>query len=78
MTQLPLLSSNQIISALKRAGFKEARKSSGTHQAFVKDLGDKKITTIVVLGKKEVPIGTLKSIIKLAEMSDEEFLSYVK
>lgn len=78
MTQLPLLSSNQIIKALKRAGFISARKASGTHQALIKDLGYRKLICIVVLGKKEVPIGTLKSILRQAEMSEEEFLSYLK
>jgi len=77
MTQLPLLSSNEIIAALKRAGFSPSRKSSGTHQAFVKDIDNQKITVIVVLGKSEVPKGTLASIIRQTKMSKKEFLSYL-
>lgn len=42
MSELPLLSSKEIIRALKRAGFKPARKSNGSHQAFVKEIKEKK------------------------------------
>lgn len=78
MSKLPLLSSNEIIKALKRAGFKPARKSKGRHQTFVKETKERKIITVVVLGEKEVPRGTLKKILKLAKLSKEEFLSYLK
>jgi hypothetical protein len=35
-------------------------------------------TTLVVLGKSEIPRGTLKSIISLAGLSDEEFLTLLR
>jgi predicted RNA binding protein YcfA (HicA-like mRNA interferase family) len=32
------------------------------------------ITTVVIMGKKEVPRGTLRGILRLAEMSNREFI----
>jgi predicted RNA binding protein YcfA (HicA-like mRNA interferase family) len=71
--QLPLCSSKQVVNALKRAGFRPARRSKGSHQTFVREAGGRKYTTVVVLGKRVIPRGTLENILKLAGMSAEEF-----
>lgn len=76
MNGLPLCSSNKIISALKKDGFRPRGKSKrGSHQVFIKELpnGRKRIIP-VLLGKKEIPRGTLSSILRLAGLSREEFM----
>jgi predicted RNA binding protein YcfA (HicA-like mRNA interferase family) len=76
--KIPLCSSDKIVKALKRAGFQPARHSKGSHQAFVKETAERKYITIVILGKKEVPRGTLKSILDQAGLSVEEFTKYLR
>lgn len=78
MARLPLCSSNQIINALKRAGFQPASSNPGSHLTMERRTSRRVITTIVVMGKKEVPRMTLKSILRLAEMSQAEFLRHLK
>ena len=72
--EIPLCSSRQVVNALRRAGFVPARRSKGSHQAFVRVGPDgKRYTTVVVLGKAVIPRGTLRGILDLAGLSVEEF-----
>ena len=72
---IPLCSSRQIINALRRAGFVPARDAVGDHQAFVRDLPDgRRLTVIVLIGQREVPRGTLRNILRQAEMNIEQFM----
>lgn len=76
MSGLPLCSSREVIAALRRDGFRPKKKSSGgSHQVFMKELpnGRKRVVP-VPLGKKEIPRGTLASILRLAGLSREQFL----
>jgi predicted RNA binding protein YcfA (HicA-like mRNA interferase family) len=76
VTKLPLCSSDQIIKALIKDGFHQRGKSkAGSHQAFVKDIpnGRKRVVPIPI-GKREIPIGTLVSILRLAGITRERFL----
>jgi predicted RNA binding protein YcfA (HicA-like mRNA interferase family) len=76
VTKLPLCSSDEIISALQRAGFQPAGHSKrGSHRSMSKSVGRRRITTVVILDKREVPLGTLRGILKLARMTQAEFLS---
>lgn len=78
MSKLPLLSSREIVNALKRGGFAPARKSKGSHQAFSRQReGVGTDVTVVPLGKKEIPRGTLKSILRLANVEVDEFLDWL-
>jgi predicted RNA binding protein YcfA (HicA-like mRNA interferase family) len=43
-----------------------------------KQLAAKTITTVVPLGKREVPRGTLRGILRLAEMSQVEFRKHLR
>ena len=61
---LPLCSSEKIIKALGRAGFKPARHPKRSHQAFVKETPTRKYITIVVL--------TLLSLTSNAQDSSKE------
>ncbi|MBN1862553.1 MAG: type II toxin-antitoxin system HicA family toxin [Dehalococcoidales bacterium] len=74
---MPPCSSDQIINALIRDGFQPRGKSKrGSHQVFIKELaeGGKRIVPVPI-GKREVPRGTLVSILRLAEITQERFVA---
>jgi len=79
MSSLPLVSSKEVIAALKRAGFKEAKRTRGSHCKMVLEgpSGKKEAVTVVVLGKNPIPRGTLDRIIHMAKMTPEEFIGYL-
>jgi predicted RNA binding protein YcfA (HicA-like mRNA interferase family) len=76
--KLPVLSSKEIISALKKAGFINApKRGKGSHRAFCKnDQG--RIRLVIVPERKEVPKGTLLAILEQAGLSKEELLELLK
>ena len=74
MTKLPQLKALKIIKALNRAGFVETR-SVGSHLRLAHPDGWK-IT--IAIHPKPIPQGTLKSILRQAEMSFEEFKKFIK
>ena len=78
VTRLPLCSSDEIVHALERAGFRPARSAKGTHLAMSKEIGGRTVTTVVILGKREVPRGTLQGILRLAEISPGEFTTLLR
>jgi predicted RNA binding protein YcfA (HicA-like mRNA interferase family) len=79
MSILPLCSSDEIISALVKDGFQPRGKSKrGSHQVFIKYSSGKKFIVPVPVGKKEIPRGTLSSILRLAGISRDRFLSLLK
>jgi predicted RNA binding protein YcfA (HicA-like mRNA interferase family) len=67
MTKLP--SSKEIIQVLIRNGFVFVSQR-GSHQKYRKD----KRSVIVPAPRKEIPIGTLRSIIRQAGLTREDFL----
>ena len=79
MNRRSLFSSNEIITALQRAGFELARKTKGSHQALKRRrAGGGHDVAVVVLGRKEIPEGTLRGILKQANVEYEEFLNLTK
>ena len=70
MSRLANLSCRRVLQAFVKAGFYEERRR-GSHVIMVRDTDD---VTIVVPCKKEVAVGTLRSIIRQAGMTVEEFL----
>jgi predicted RNA binding protein YcfA (HicA-like mRNA interferase family) len=76
VTEVPLCSSDQIIAALQRAGFRSARRAVGSHQAFVRKRPDgRSDTAIVHLGQHEVARHMLSNIIEQAGMTVDEFIT---
>ena len=63
-----LLSSKEIITVLLAHGFTKVSQK-GSHQKYCKD----NRVVIVPSPKKEIPIGTLQSIIKQAGLTREDF-----
>ena len=75
--RLPSLSSRQIISALRRAGFEEApHRSKGSHRAMV--LRSDPPRLVIIPDRKSLPIGTLRAIVRQAGMTVEEFLGLLR
>ncbi len=57
-----------------KLGF-EIAKQRGSHVVLKKEISNKKVGTVVPL-HSELKIGTLKSILKLAEVNETEFEKY--
>ena len=72
LPKLPILSGNEIIKALTKLGFIEIRQK-GSHMILKKNTQSGDIGCVVPI-HKEVARGTLKGIIKQANLSTEEFL----
>lgn len=71
---LPLISSDQLCTALRRAGFEPALRSTrGSHQTWSR--GD--TIVVVVLGRREIPRGTLKSVLRQAGWTEETLRRYL-
>ena len=66
-----LFSSVEIIKVLQRKGFIYVSQK-GSHVKFRKT-GSPALTAIVPAGKKEIPMGTFKSILRQANLMPEEF-----
>ena len=75
MAKLPILTGREIIKALQRAGF-TIRNQTGSHVHLlgIDKEGNKHLVTVPDHGNKEIPIGTLLSIIRQSGLSRDEFL----
>lgn len=78
MPKLPRVPASEVIRALERLGFVQARQR-GSHIVLKKQIIDEnqnfiEIGCVVPLHKKTVAVGTLKSILNQAGVSIEEFL----
>ena len=76
MPKLPVVSGKEVIKALSGIGFRHVR-TKGSHAILNKELEDGKLTIPVPL-HKELAKGTLKSIIKQAELDLDEFVKLLK
>jgi predicted RNA binding protein YcfA (HicA-like mRNA interferase family) len=77
MPQLPLLPPRQVIKVLEREGFR-LRNSRGTERIYKKRGEHRSWTVTVPTHSKEIPRGTLRSIIDLCGWTEEEFLELVE
>ncbi|MBU4240307.1 MAG: type II toxin-antitoxin system HicA family toxin [Actinobacteria bacterium] len=75
MTRLPRVSGKDVVSALTRAGFALVH-IRGSHHYLRKE-GTGKIVVVPVHGKSTVPLGTLKSILRQANLTVEEFVEFL-
>ena len=77
MSRLPGLSSDQVIRALRRAGFVYAPKpGKGSHVALSRT--DAATTRLVIVPtRKDLPLGTLRAIIQQSGLTQAEFLALV-
>ena len=72
MVRLPLLSAHKIIKALSKAGFQQVSQK-GSHIKLKRKEGER--TWIVIVPNfNEIPVGTLRSIIRQSGLVIEDFL----
>ncbi len=67
-----LCSSEQIIQALQRKGFLYVSQR-GSHVKFRKKISQHTRTVIVPAGRKEIPMGTFKSILRQSGLQEKDF-----
>ncbi|AHL23774.1 MULTISPECIES: type II toxin-antitoxin system HicA family toxin [Thermococcus] len=73
MSKLPRLSGEEVVKVLtKKFGFKVSRQR-GSHVVLVKYVDGRKIGTVVPL-HKELKAGTLMGVLRLAQISKEDFI----
>ena len=71
--ELPVLKSSQVLRALERAGFQEVARS-GSH---VKLRRETQLAIVPDHGGKDMPLGTLRSILKQAGSLIDEFRTFL-
>ena len=76
MTKLPILTSNEVIRGLKKAGFVFDRQGKGSHEIWYNPV-TKRRTTVPNHPGVEIHKGTLRAILKEAGLSVEEFLKLI-
>ncbi|MBX3179345.1 MAG: type II toxin-antitoxin system HicA family toxin [Candidatus Hydrogenedentes bacterium] len=70
MSRLPSLTAREVIAALKKAGFKEIRQR-GSHLHLWHPVRERLVT--VPAHARELPRGTLKSIVRQSDLAEDEF-----
>ncbi len=66
-----LYSSSEILKVLQKQGFVYISQK-GSHVKFRK-IGNPTLTVIVPAGKREIPLGTFKSILRQAHLIEDDF-----
>jgi len=78
MTKLPVISSKEVIKALRSAGFEDApKRGKRSHSALVKR-GKDKVRLVIVPDRKTLPRGTLRAILDQAGLTKDEFINLLK
>ena len=73
---LPIVSGRKVIKALTKAGFQVAGRK-GSHVKLKKRVDDK-VLIVIVPDHEELARGTLKAILRQANMTRENFLKLLK
>jgi predicted RNA binding protein YcfA (HicA-like mRNA interferase family) len=76
MTKLPVLTANEVILGLRKAGFVFDRQAKGSHEIWYNPV-TKRRTTVPNHPGADIPKGTLKAILKEAGLSLEDFLRLI-
>jgi len=78
VTKLPVLSSKEVIKALRAAGFEDApKRGKGSHSALMRR-GLDKMRLVIVPHRKTLPRGTLRAILDQAGLSRDELIELLK
>lgn len=78
MTKLPILSSKEVIKALRSLGFEDApKRGKGSHIALIKR-DPNRMRLVIIPKAKSLPRGTLRAILGQAGLTREEFLNLLK
>lgn len=71
MTRLPTASGRAVVRALQRAGFEESHVRGSHHYLRRDDVPG--LVVVPVHGNRDLPTGTLRSILRQAGLTGEEF-----
>jgi predicted RNA binding protein YcfA (HicA-like mRNA interferase family) len=75
MSKLPALSSEQVIAALRTAGFRYApKRGKGSHTALVGTDIAGRIRLVIIPNRRTIPVGTLLAILDQAGLTRDQFL----
>ncbi len=74
MGTIPVLSGQEVVSVLESFGWTVARQE-GSHIIMVKE---GKIATLSISNHKQVAKGTLRSLVRLADLSMDQFVAVAK
>lgn len=76
MSRLPVVSTRDVVAALRRCGFVHApKRGKGSHLAFYKtDIHGRK-RLVIVPQRREIPRGTLMAIIDQAGLTKDDFIA---
>jgi len=77
MLRLPRLSGEEVVKVLTRKFGFHVKGRKGSHVKLVKYVGDRKVVTIVPL-HRELKVGTLLGVLRLAEIGRKEFIEACK
>jgi len=77
MTKLPVLTANEVIHGLRKAGFVFDRQSKSSHEIWY-NATTKRRTTVPNHPGTDILKGTLRAILKEAGLSVEEFLKLIQ
>lgn len=68
--RIPVISGGELVRALEKAGF-TARRQRGSHLHMYRSTDQKRVTVPVHKGKN-IPVGTLKAILKDADLTVDQ------
>jgi len=75
-SKLPTVAAKDVVRALERAGFQTWRQK-GSHLTMFRD-ADRRALTVPIHFSKDVPKGTLRTIIRDAGLTVEEFVKFLR
>lgn len=79
MKKLPVVSSDDVIKALKKGGFEYApKRGKGSHTALYKIDEKGRKLLVIVPKRREIPKGTLLSVLQQANLSKDDFVGLLK
>ena len=76
MTKLPRVSGKEVLQALQRGGFHLSHMRGSHH--YLRKPGATGLVVVAVHAKRTLPIGTLRSVLRQAGLSPEEFVALLK
>lgn len=71
--RLPALTADHVVRALQRAGFAVHRVKGSHHH--LRHAGRPSLRVVVPVHKGDLPLGTLRAIVRQAELTEDEFVS---
>lgn len=76
MTKLPSVSSEKLVRALRKAGFRYApKRGKGSHLALVGNDAEGRLRLVIIPKRKDIPAGTLHAILEQAGLTREELFT---